>query len=135
MDARVTHASFPADRLDESKQVVADQMKEIRANEGNRGYLLLTDPGTGASMVSLWEDDAAMRASEQQADRVRDGVARPTTASISGVDRFAVAIADLNSWAARSSTSRDRRPWVPWVAVQYRTELEALAEPARSTVE
>ncbi|MGZ4617272.1 MAG: antibiotic biosynthesis monooxygenase [Frankiaceae bacterium] len=98
MYARVTHASFPADRLDESKQVVADQMKEIRANEGNRGYLLLTDPGTGKSMVvSLWEDEAAMRASEQQADRVRDGVARPTNANVTGVDRFEVAIADLNS--------------------------------------
>jgi quinol monooxygenase YgiN len=96
MYARVTHASFPADRLDESKQVIADQMKEIRATEGNRGYLLLTDPSTGTSMmVSLWEDEAAMRASEQQADRVRDGVARPTRGSVTGVDRFEVAIADL----------------------------------------
>jgi quinol monooxygenase YgiN len=98
MYARVTHASFPADRLDESKQVIADQMKEIRASEGNRGYLLLTDPSTGTSMlVSLWEDEAAMRASEQQADRVRDGVARPTRGSVTGVDRFEVAIADLDS--------------------------------------
>ena len=98
MYARVTHADFAADRLAESTQLVAEQMKEIRAGEGNRGYLLLTDPGTGRSMVvSLWEDEAAMRASEQQADRVRDGVARPTHGTVTGVERFEVAIADLDS--------------------------------------
>jgi heme-degrading monooxygenase HmoA len=59
--------------------------------EGMRGVVFLTDRESGSIVViSLWEDEEAMRASEDAATRVREDVTRPgETAS---VERYEVGL-------------------------------------------
>lgn len=52
--------------------------------EGMKGVVFLTDRESGAiTVISLWEDEAALRASEDEAIRVREEVMEPgETASV-----------------------------------------------------
>ena len=52
--------------------------------EGMKGAIFLTDRGSGTIVViSLWEDEAALEASEGEARRIREGVtAENETASV-----------------------------------------------------
>jgi heme-degrading monooxygenase HmoA len=62
--------------------------------EGMKGVVFLTDRKTGSIVViSLWEDEDAMRASEDEATRVREEVTLPgETAS---VEHFEVALLEV----------------------------------------
>jgi heme-degrading monooxygenase HmoA len=64
---------------------------EYGQTEGMKGAVFLVDRQAGAIIViSLWEDEEAMRASEEEATRVREEVTRPgETAS---VERYEVAM-------------------------------------------
>ena len=52
--------------------------------EGMKGVIFLTDRTSGTiTVISLWEDDEALRASEDEATRVREEVMEPgETASV-----------------------------------------------------
>jgi hypothetical protein len=52
--------------------------------EGMKGVIFLTDQGSGTiTVISLWEDDQALQASEGEAIRVREDVMAPgETASV-----------------------------------------------------
>jgi hypothetical protein len=64
---------------------------EFGQTEGMKGAVFLADRQGGTVIViSLWEDEEAMRASEDEATRVREEVTRPgETAS---VERYEVAL-------------------------------------------
>jgi heme-degrading monooxygenase HmoA len=64
---------------------------EFGQTEGMKGAVFLADRHGGTVIViSLWEDEEAMRASEDEATRVRQEVTRPgETAS---VERYEVAL-------------------------------------------
>jgi hypothetical protein len=64
---------------------------EFGQTEGMRGAVFLADRQSGTIVViSLWEDEEAMRTSEDEATRVRDEVTGPgETAS---VERYEVAL-------------------------------------------
>lgn len=73
---------FPAVRL---------QMQESGMKD--RGLLVLVDRGSGKSLsMSFWETEDEMRASEELADRARGDAARATGGSVTGVERYEVAI-------------------------------------------
>jgi hypothetical protein len=67
---------------------------EFGQTEGMKGAMFLIDRQSGAIVViSLWEDEEAMRASEDEATRVRDEVTSPgETAS---VERWEVALLNV----------------------------------------
>jgi heme-degrading monooxygenase HmoA len=62
--------------------------------EGMRGVVFLTDRKNGSVVViSLWEDDEAMRASEDEATRVREEVTGPDERA--SVERYEVAVLEI----------------------------------------
>jgi heme-degrading monooxygenase HmoA len=71
------------------------RVPKVRAIEGNVGAIGLADRDTGrVSMITLWDSADSVRASEQEADQLRE-----RTADLGGqrspVARYEVAIAQL----------------------------------------
>jgi len=51
---------------------------ELGQTEGMKGVIFLTDRGSGTiTVISLWEDENALQASEDEAVRVREEVLAP----------------------------------------------------------
>jgi hypothetical protein len=71
---------------------------EFGQTEGMKGAIFLVGRESGTVIViSLWGDEAAMRASEDEATRVREEVTRPDeTAS---VERYEVALLEVEQQA------------------------------------
>jgi len=67
------------------------------AREHGKGSLLLVDRETGDAMVvSFWEDEASLRASEERANALRADAAEQMAASEApGVGRYEVAVFDI----------------------------------------
>jgi hypothetical protein len=67
--------------LEQKKHVLPT---EPGLTEGMKGVIFLTDRGSGTiTVISLWEDDEALQASEDEAIRVREEVMAPgETASV-----------------------------------------------------
>jgi Antibiotic biosynthesis monooxygenase len=86
MHARVTRYEGGApeameENLERKKHVLPTEPGQT---EGMKGVVFLTDRESGAiTVISLWEDEAALRASEAEAIRVREEVMEPgETASV-----------------------------------------------------
>ena len=86
MHARVTRYEGGApeeieENLQRKKHVLPT---ELGQTEGMKGVIFLTDRGDGMiTVISLWEDEEAMAASEDEATRVREEVTEPgETASV-----------------------------------------------------
>jgi hypothetical protein len=93
MHARVTRYEGAApeaieETLETKKRILPT---EFGQTEEMKGILFLADRQSGTVVaISLWQDEEAMRASEDEATRVRDEVTAPgETAS---VDRYEVAL-------------------------------------------
>jgi heme-degrading monooxygenase HmoA len=93
MHARVTRYEGAAPHsMEETLQVKKGVLPtEFGQTEGMKGAVFLADRQSGTVIViSLWRDEEAMRASEDEATRVREEVTRPgETAS---VERYEVAL-------------------------------------------
>jgi hypothetical protein len=86
MHARVTRyeggtPEAMEENLERKKHVLPTEPGQT---EGMKGVVFLTDRESGAiTVISLWEDEAALRASEDEAIRVREEVMEPgETASV-----------------------------------------------------
>jgi hypothetical protein len=86
MHARVTRYEGGApDAIEENLQRKKHVLPtEPGQTEGMKGVVFLADRGTGTiTVISLWKDDEALRASEDEATRVREEVMEPgETASV-----------------------------------------------------
>lgn len=64
MIARLTHVQFASDKLEEVTRSLEPALATVKASPGFRSALLLADRATGkATMVTVWESEAAMQAS------------------------------------------------------------------------
>lgn len=92
--ARVTGFEGPPGRIDEGTRYAEENvLPTARQIEGWQGCLSLVDRSTGKSLlVTLWESQEALRASEEQADRLRRQTAEGGGETITGVERYEVAI-------------------------------------------
>jgi hypothetical protein len=92
MHARITrYEGSPADEMDanleEKRGVLPTAFGQA---EGMKGMIFMGDRQGGAVLViSLWEDENALNASESEATRVREEVQRPDETTT--VERFEVA--------------------------------------------
>ena len=78
-----------------STRTLASQVIEMN---GNRGIISLMDRETGKSMsITLWEDEEALRATEQSADQVRSEAAKTSDGEIRSVERFEVSIFEVQA--------------------------------------
>jgi hypothetical protein len=96
MHARMTrYDGASPDAIDEALQAKKGVLPtEFGQTEGMQGAVFLVDRERGTIIViSLWEDEGAMRASEEEATRVREAVTAPgETAS---VERYEVALLNV----------------------------------------
>ncbi|WP_370098730.1 hypothetical protein [Streptacidiphilus sp. MAP12-20] len=72
-------------------------LKQVRELPGFRGVYLLADRPTGRSLtLTLWADEASMRASEVRASQIRGESHAPDTAVVS-VERFEIGFVQLEA--------------------------------------
>ena len=72
MHARVTTISGSPEQAEQGIAYVRDNVVPTIKDMGGHGGVLLIDRASGKAMaITLWEDEAAMRASEERANELR----------------------------------------------------------------
>jgi hypothetical protein len=95
MHARVTTLSGPADNVDAGIETFRTNVAPFVRDEG-KGAILLVDRDNGEAIgITLWEDEEAMRASEESANALRASVADQMGAAPPTVSRYEVAVFEL----------------------------------------
>jgi heme-degrading monooxygenase HmoA len=94
--ARVSALEGPPDSIDESIGKAREEtLPKARELAGWKGVIGLVDRNSGrVKLITLWESADALRASEEQADRLRKQTAESSGQRVTGVDRYEVAVAD-----------------------------------------
>ena len=94
MFARLTRTTFDPNRLDDLEPLVREQvLPATQQMAGFQGMYAMVDRETGTGLTfSLWESEAAMRASEAAADQVRSDAAASADAEIVAVERYEVIV-------------------------------------------
>src|SRR5919205_3988197 len=98
MFARVSTFQGPPDQTAEGIRVAREQiMPAARLMDGFRGIYLLFDRESGRSLsITLWETEEDMETSEEAASRVRTESAEAAGETVIGVERYEVALQELN---------------------------------------
>ena len=94
MFARVSTYQGPTDQIDQGVRFAQENIvPRVQEVEGFEGVYFLVDRQSGKSLsITLWESEEAMRASEEEADRLRRESAEAGREEIVGVERYEVAI-------------------------------------------
>ena len=93
MHARVSYYDLEGAARDDVVRSFESTRGVIEQMPGNQGALLLVDPGHAKALsVSFWESEEALRATEEQADEVRQQSAGGANAVIRGVEVYEVAL-------------------------------------------
>jgi heme-degrading monooxygenase HmoA len=94
--ARVSSLEGSPDRIDESVSKAREEtLPKARELPGWKGVIGLADRNSGrVKLITLWESADALRATEEQADRLRKQTAESGGQRVTGVDRYEVAVAD-----------------------------------------
>lgn len=97
MYARASEFHGPPEQLEEGVRYArATVVPAVSQIPGYRGTIGLIDWEKGkAWTLTLWENEAAMRASEDEAQELRTSLAEQIGDGVAGVDRFDVAYFDL----------------------------------------
>ncbi len=96
MHARVSIISGSPDRAEQGIATFRERVVPAVRGLGARGAIMLVDRQSGAGMaITLWEDEASMRASEERANELR----RQATEEMGGgeprVERYEVAVFEV----------------------------------------
>jgi heme-degrading monooxygenase HmoA len=97
--ARVSIFEGSPDQMDESLRQAREQvLPRARQMDGFKGLIALGDRQSGKTLgITFWESEEAMRASEQEANRVRSESAEASTQEIAGVERYEVGLFEVES--------------------------------------
>jgi heme-degrading monooxygenase HmoA len=90
MHARVSIFEGPPDQIDGSLRQVREQvLPRAKEMDGFKGMIILADRQSGNSRsITFWESEEAMRASEEEANRLREESAEASGEQIAGVERY-----------------------------------------------
>ena len=95
MHARISHVAGSPESADQGIESFRNTtLSELKTQDGNRGAILLIDRASGNGIaITLWEDEAAMQASEEWANAAR----RSASEQLGGggearVERYEVAV-------------------------------------------
>ena len=101
--ARVSTLEGSPERLDEGTRYAQEEIvPQVRQLGGFKGFVSLVDRERGRTkLITLWESDEALRASEEQANQLRQRAAEGAASRIVGVERYEVALAELGQFAVR----------------------------------
>jgi heme-degrading monooxygenase HmoA len=99
--ARVSVLEGTADAIDASlEKTRSETLPKVRAIDGNVGAIGLADRDNGrVSIITLWDSSDAMRASEREADQLRERTADLGGQKITNVARYEVATAQTMAGA------------------------------------
>ncbi len=99
MFARVsTYQGDPAQidqGLDYARENILPRVKQV---DGFEGVYYLVDRQSGKALtITLWKSEEALRASEEEANRLRSESAESASATIENVERYEVGISEASS--------------------------------------
>lgn len=99
MHARVSILEGSPDKVDEGfhhvRERVVPQAKQI---DGFKGMIALADRQSGKLLgITFWESEEALRASEEEANRLRSETAEASGETIAGVERYEVGYFEVES--------------------------------------
>jgi len=94
MHARVTSLSGSPGEVDAGIADFREKVVPFTHEQGGKGGILLVDRQSGQALaITLWEDEQALRASEERANELRAAVAEEMrTSEEPTVDRYEVAV-------------------------------------------
>jgi heme-degrading monooxygenase HmoA len=97
--ARVSILEGSPDKIDEAmrqaRERVVPQAKEL---DGFKGMIALGDRQSGKLLgITFWESEEALRASEEEANRLRSETAEASGEEITGVERYEVGFFEVES--------------------------------------
>jgi quinol monooxygenase YgiN len=96
MHARVTTLRGDPANADAGIENVKTNVVPFAKQHGGRGVILLVDRQSGdAVAITLWEDGAAMQASEESANALRAGAAGAMGAGAPTIARYEVAVFEV----------------------------------------
>ena len=99
MFARMNTFEGSPDRLDDALRNVREQvLPQLHQQDGFKGLMFLANYQSGElQLMSLWENAQAMRASEEDAKRLRADVAEAGEQEIANVERYDVVLFETPS--------------------------------------
>ena len=94
MFARINTFEGSPDRLDDALRNVREQvLPDLHQQDGFKGLMFLANYKSGElQLMSLWESAQAMRASEEEAKRLRAEVAEAGDQEVANVERYDVVL-------------------------------------------
>jgi heme-degrading monooxygenase HmoA len=99
MFARVSRYRGDPGQIDEGLNYARESiLPRVQQVDGFEGVYYLVDRESGKALtITLWESEEAMRASEEEADRLRSESAEAAAATVEDVERYEVAISSVQS--------------------------------------
>lgn len=81
--------------IDYARQSIVPRVRQV---EGFEGLYYLVDRQSGKALsITFWESEEAMRASEEEANRLRTESAESAGAAVENVERYEVAVSSEQS--------------------------------------
>ncbi len=98
MFARVSRFEGPPKGMNEALRHVREHvLPQIQRQDGSKGLIALGDRQSGTVLgVTLWESEEAMRASEEEANRLREESAEASNQTVADVERYEVVLFEVS---------------------------------------
>ena len=99
MHARLTTLEGSPDKVDDAMRHIREQtLSQLREMDGFKGFIAFGDRQTGKLLgLALWEDEDALRATEEAVTSVRSGAADAAGGSVAGVEQYEVFVFEAPS--------------------------------------
>ena len=99
MYARLTTIEGAPEKMDDATRHVQEQtLPQLQKMDGFRGFVALGDRNSGRLVgVTFWEDEEALRATEQEASGVRSGAAEAADGTVASVEQYEVMVYEAPS--------------------------------------
>ncbi len=97
--ARVSTFRGDPGHIDQAINYIRDMLlPSVRPDEGLEGFYHLLERQSGKAIsITLWESEEAMRATEEEANQLRAGIAEAANATIEHVETYEVALSPTQS--------------------------------------
>ena len=99
MYARVTTLEGTPDKMDDVSRHIQEQtLPQLRQMDGFKGFAALADRHSGKLLgVAFWENEEALRATEEAVSSVRSGAAEAAGGTVAGVEQYEVFVFEAPS--------------------------------------
>ncbi len=99
MYARVTTLEGSPDKMDDGTHHIREQtLPQLQRMDGFKGFVALSDRQSGKMLgVAFWENEEALRATEEAVSSVRSGAAEAAGGTVAGVENYEVAVFEVPS--------------------------------------